>query len=261
MHAHPDTPSDGAHPERPLMATISELLDIPHFTTSRGGTVRRDFLEAVVSALGSDPAASSTKDALIRAAWEAVHPGDTMPGDRLSAGGTVTNRALQDIIDGILQTRPGLDTTPADPARDELGDDGAFDPSTLVDERARRLRISAARDGQNAFRAAVLEAYGRRCAITGSDEPAALQAAHIHPYRGTATNVVVNGLCLRADIHVLFDRGLIAIAADDTVVLGAALQATTYGRALHDTRLRRPAESAHHPSSRALELHRQWAKL
>jgi len=35
------------------MATISDLLGIPHFTTARGSTVRRDFLEAVGVALGT----------------------------------------------------------------------------------------------------------------------------------------------------------------------------------------------------------------
>ena len=39
------------YPERQLMAVISDLLGIPHFTTSNGSTVRADFLQAVAARL------------------------------------------------------------------------------------------------------------------------------------------------------------------------------------------------------------------
>ncbi|WP_155378796.1 hypothetical protein [Cellulomonas sp. JZ18] len=45
------------YPERALMAVLSDLLGIPHFTTSRGSTVRSDFLKAVLVALGESPKA------------------------------------------------------------------------------------------------------------------------------------------------------------------------------------------------------------
>lgn len=86
-------------PERPLMGEISDLLQIEHFTTAAGSTVRRDFLEAVACALGLDPHGLA-KDDLVAAIWKAAC-GSPMPEDRLSRGGTVTNRVLEEILEGL----------------------------------------------------------------------------------------------------------------------------------------------------------------
>jgi len=59
-----------------------------------------------------------------------------------------------------------------------------------------------------------MNAYERRCAITGCTIDHVLEAAHISPYLGEHTNHVTNGLLLRADIHTLFDRGLIKVDSD-----------------------------------------------
>jgi putative restriction endonuclease len=75
------------------------------------------------------------------------------------------------------------------------------------DMRDWALRCIAARRGQAAFRAALIDAYGGRCSITGCDAVEALEAAHISPYKGDHTNDVTNGLLLRADLHTLFDLG------------------------------------------------------
>lgn len=40
---------------------------------------------------------------------------------------------------------------------------------------------------------------------------ALLEAAHITPYLGPDTNSITNGLLLRADLHTLWDLGLIAV--------------------------------------------------
>ena len=53
--------------------------------------------------------------------------------------------------------------------------------------------------------------YEGKCAVTGCDVPDVLQAAHIFPYMGPETNHPSNGL-LRADIHTLFDLGLIELS-------------------------------------------------
>jgi hypothetical protein len=67
------------------------------------------------------------------------------------------------------------------------------------------------RIGQQTFRQSVLGVFGEACCLTKCKEVAVLQAAHIVPYRGESSNRVENGLCLRSDIHTLFDRGLLAI--------------------------------------------------
>ena len=72
------------------------------------------------------------------------------------------------------------------------------------------MRAICIRRGQPAFRAALLAAYGGRCAITGCDVEDVLEAAHISPYSGPSSSHASNGLLLRADIHTLFDCGLVA---------------------------------------------------
>src|SRR6478735_7062289 len=103
-------------PERPLMSTLSDLLGIAHFSTSRGSTVRTDFLRAVAEALGADPQGLG-KDDLIRLVWETTNR-RPMPADRLSPGGTVTNRVLQDVVDGVLEH--GAGAAPPAPAEEAL---------------------------------------------------------------------------------------------------------------------------------------------
>ena len=73
------------------------------------------------------------------------------------------------------------------------------------DLRERTLAQIRVRRGQGRFRAALVAAYGGRCAVTGSTTEEVLEAAHISPYRGDQTNVEINGLLLRSDIHTLFD--------------------------------------------------------
>ena len=127
-------PTGEEFPERPLMSTLSDLLGIPHFTTSRGSTVRVDFLRAVVGALDRK-AEGLGKDQLIRVAWEAVNDAP-MPADRLSRGGTVTNRVLREIVDGVLRTRLG--EQPAEqPVSHDLMEElqVVFDPASYGDER------------------------------------------------------------------------------------------------------------------------------
>ena len=60
----------------------------------------------------------------------------------------------------------------------------------------------------------MLDAYGRRCAITGERSVPTLEAAHIQPYLGPASNHVQNGLSLRADIHNLFDEGYVTVTPE-----------------------------------------------
>lgn len=116
----------------------------------------------------------------------------------------------------------------------------AFDATNTEDSRERTLRTIAQRRGQPAFRKALLEAYEGKCAITGCSVTAILEAAHIVPYLGDHTNHVQNGMLLRADIHTLFDLGLIAVEPETYVVqVSRELDSSDYGRLL-GTRLRLP---------------------
>ncbi len=120
---------------------------------------------------------------------------------------------------------------------------GSFSPTEGVDERQRVLAAIVRRRGQPAFRKALLEAYAGRCAMTGCDVVDALEAAHIRPYSGRSSNVISNGLLLRADIHTLFDLYLISV--DDTsskIEVAPSLRPSAYGEL--QRRERRPPQSA-----------------
>ena len=67
------------------------------------------------------------------------------------------------------------------------------------------------RKGQTKFRKDILEAYDYKCSISGTKEEDALEASHIEDYINEHSNHVKNGICLRADIHKLFDKHLIGI--------------------------------------------------
>lgn len=72
-------------------------------------------------------------------------------------------------------------------------------------------RLTPYRLGQQAFQAKVLDAYSRRCSITGDKIRPVLQAAHIRPLPAGGEHRLDNGLLLRSDVHTLFDRGYIGV--------------------------------------------------
>ena len=127
----------------------------------------------------------------------------------------------------------------------DAADSESFDPASVEDARKRILRSIAQRRGQRAFRDSLIAAYEGRCAITGCSIRDVLEAAHIYPYRGPDTNKVTNGLLLRADLHTLFDSGLIAIDSTTmTLVVAPHLQDSEYA-AFHGSRLRAPKSAAY----------------
>ncbi len=138
---------------------------------------------------------------------------------------------------------------------------GAFDPDNVVDARQRTLGAIVIRRGQSAFRERLIRLYGSKCAITECDAEEALEAAHILPYLGPATNHPSNGLLLRADIHLLFDLGLVAIDTQTmTVTVHPRLRNTTY-QALAGKQLRLPKSPTLSPSKDALDSHRNDSGL
>jgi hypothetical protein len=126
-------------------------------------------------------------------------------------------------------------------------------PDDDYDARFRIYRQIVSRQGQAGFRAALLEAYGGQCAVTGFDAAPALEGAHLRPYRGPASNDVTNGLLLRADIHTPFDLGLLAPdPVTRTIVVSKLLAGSQYA-ALTGSQLADPALARQRPNQEALE--------
>lgn len=99
----------------------------------------------------------------------------------------------------------------------------------VSEDLPRNLAMVRRREAQDSFRESLLSAYDGACCVTRYDAQAALQGAHILPYSGRSSQVATNGLLLRADVHLLFDRHLIAIDPESLVVkVAPQLAATAY---------------------------------
>ena len=142
-------------------------------------------------------------------------------------------------------------------ARAEVDQQTANDAEALDDDYEARLRVYrqiVARQGQSGFRAALMEAYQGRCAITGYDAAPALEGAHLRPYRGPESNAVTNGLLLRAHIHTLFDLRLLALDPVTRNIVVSKLLAGTHYEALSTCRLAEPVAAWQRPNQEAVEI-------
>lgn len=90
-------------------------------------------------------------------------------------------------------------------------------------ERRKVTREVTERPGQAKFRRDVLAAYGNSCALTGETLDAVLEACHIQPANEGGPDVAANGICLRADLHKLFDKGYILIDMSGHVLMAEEL--------------------------------------
>ena len=92
---------------------------------------------------------------------------------------------------------------------------------------ADRMRVEylvsrAVRD--RVFRRVVLRAYDERCAVTGiklinGGGRAEVEAAHIRSVEANGPDIVSNGIALCGTAHWMFDRGLISLADDLTILI------------------------------------------
>lgn len=143
---------------------------------------------------------------------------------------------------------PGFDELPAQ----EQSFLVEFDTSD--DRRITTVR-QVRREQQGKFRDELMAAYESTCAITGTSVPQVLQAAHINPYRGKRSQVVNNGLLLRADLHLLFDAHLISVEPDSLVLrLSERLADTDYLRYNH-RRVRKTIQPEMAPDRSLLDMH------
>ncbi|QJR14665.1 HNH endonuclease [Usitatibacter palustris] len=108
------------------------------------------------------------------------------------------------------------------------------DPQETALERRYALRQVKTRLHQTLFRAAVISAYGGRCALSGLPETSLLDAAHIRPDADELMGqpVITNGLPLTKLHHAAFDNHLIGINSDYRVVVSRRLLETRDGPTL-----------------------------
>jgi hypothetical protein len=135
-----------------------------------------------------------------------------------------------------------------------------FQTETREDTRVRIASSIVSRRGQNAFRQSLLNAYSGKCAFSDYNAADALEAAHILGYLGKESHHICNGLLLRADIHTLFDLGLLAVQAKMMIIdVAPALLETPYAE-LEGKVINVPKDEEEQPSVAALELHWEASK-
>ncbi len=225
-----------------LMQDIADILGMLVVDKGVGSSVHNDFIDPLAVAVLGDDLAEEFPDKyrkiqaiieLLGGTYAPADPdkygvGDTSEGTKSGGGGTLTNQGLGKIRDLLLENGvPNLSTELEAPVAVLINE--GFDPSEIVASRPKRLAAIATRPGGTGFRNAVRKAYGEACCVTGTNDLAALEAAHIAPYQGPDSDKVGNALLLRADIHKLHDALLLAVSDEDlTVLVKPRLLDTTY---------------------------------
>jgi len=110
----------------------------------------------------------------------------------------------------------------AEASADITTNEFAEEPSTFERPIVERLIARPFRDA--AFAIAVKAAYRETCAITGLEiinggGRAEVQAAHIRPVAERGPDSLRNGIALCGTMHWMFDRGLISISDDLSVLI------------------------------------------
>lgn len=126
------------------------------------------------------------------------------------------------------------------------------DRSLIKDTEDARVSLEARpRLGPLSFAASVLDAYGRKCAVTGENTLSVLQPVRI---RESSDWTVPNGLLLRADLARLFEDGLATVTPEFRLVVSEHVESTAY-RELSGRILSLPDKAADHPLVEALWWH------
>ncbi|MFD1156515.1 HNH endonuclease [Roseovarius aestuarii] len=129
-------------------------------------------------------------------------------------------------------------------------------------ERVNQLTNRAVRDRN--FRKNVLRAYGERCAITGlrlinGGGRAEVEAAHIRPVEQDGPDIVSNGLALSGTAHWMFDRGLVGLSDDLTILVSRQSNDLDAVAAMINSsgRLLAPERLANRPRTEFVSWHRE----
>ena len=121
--------------------------------------------------------------------------------------------------------------------------------------------LIAPRLGQGAFRIAIIDAYGRTCAVSGGKVLPALEAAHIRPYADGGGHQVSNGILLRRDIHSVFDAGYVTVDENLRFVVSDRVKTDFNNgneyRRLHGVTISTPPITEYQPDRAALRWHNE----
>lgn len=166
------------------------------------------------------------------------------------------------IADRGLSAEELLPRLDAAPGSGGMADEAA--PFVFEEERERASFLMSRIVRDRVFRQVVLRAYDSRCAVTGlklinGGGRAEVEAAHIRPVEEGGPDIVSNGIALSGTAHWMFDRGLIGLGDDLTVLISRKVNDVESVRTLlnKDGRARPPVRPGDHPHPLFLKWHRQ----
>ncbi|WP_137390933.1 HNH endonuclease [Rhodoligotrophos defluvii] len=136
-----------------------------------------------------------------------------------------------------------------------------FEPEIQVRDMVMTISQRPFRD--RAFAVAIKTAYQDTCAVTGlkiinGGGRSEVQAVHIRPVADQGPDSVRNGIALSGTVHWMFDRGLISIDDNYTVLTAGRSVPDTVIRLLDPERqLRLPSRAEDRPHPQFLKYHRE----
>lgn len=89
--------------------------------------------------------------------------------------------------------------------------------------RAKKITSVMTRPNQAKFRRLILGNFASKCIVTGENTPDVLDACHIISVSDGGHDSVENGICLRSDLHKLFDNGKLRISDTGQVTISPDL--------------------------------------
>jgi putative restriction endonuclease len=137
----------------------------------------------------------------------------------------------------------------------------ADEPATFDRPVVERVTLRPFRDA--AFSEAVKSAYQNTCALTGlkiinGGGRSEVQAAHIRPVAASGPDSVRNGVALCGTVHWMFDRGLVSLDDDYTVLMAKDRVPEPVQRLINpDGRLKLPTRHEFWPHPQFLRFHRE----
>lgn len=209
------------------------------------------------------------RDVAFNQQGRAIERGLLNPDGRLNNGRAV--QSIRPISDADFSRIVDLGLVDADDLLPREDEQETAVPGMLREERtswlgpvdrATLLTNRKVRDRQ--FRRRILHTYGETCALTGmrfinGGGRAEAQAAHLMSVEAGGPDAVTNGIALSGTVHWMFDRGLLSLADDGTILLSRKINDVEgVERLIHpDRKARLPDAPALRPHPRYLEWHRR----
>lgn len=140
------------------------------------------------------------------------------------------------------------------------GDQAQFHAMPFVRPIIEQLTKRKWRDKK--FKQNIRVAYDRTCAFTGlrlingKGRPE-VEAAHIRPVEAGGNDSIQNGIALSGTVHWMFDRGMLSLADDFTILESRQLNYDVSHLLNKDKKAKVPANLTHQPHPEYLAWHRE----